>query len=103
MPTDFDIETLIEQENSFVRANSVECSLPIHKVVTSCLEWEREGVPFVVQGVPLDTGSETPFGVSTKWLRTLFSTAVSLLFNLSEIEPKMLQDHQMEQIPLARE
>ena len=72
MPTDFDIETLIEQENSFLRANSVAYTLPINEVVTSCLEWERDGVPFVVQGVPLDTGSETPFSVSTKWLRTLF-------------------------------
>lgn len=75
MPTDLDVETLIEQENSFVRANSVKCSLPIHKVATSCVEWERDGVPFVVQGVSLDEGPETPFGVSTKWLRTLFGTS----------------------------
>lgn len=76
MPTDFNIEALIEQENSFVHANSVDSASPIHKVVTSCLEWERNGDPFVVRGVPLSGDPESPFRgpMAESWLKSLSST-----------------------------
>lgn len=75
MPTDLDIEALIEQENSFVRATSIAHTLPIHKIVANCRELEREGIPFIIEGITLDTGSETPFGGSNKWMNKLLSTS----------------------------
>lgn len=71
MPADLNIKALIEQNNSFTHANSVRCAPPIHQLVENCLEWERKGVPFVVQGVSLDAGVDSPFSGSTEWLKTL--------------------------------
>jgi hypothetical protein len=88
MSTDLDIKALVEQQNSFIHANSVNCALPIRKLVTSCLEWERKGVPFVLQGVS-STGSETPFGSSTRWLKTLSNINGQLSQDLSEVDFKM--------------
>ena len=89
MSADFNIETLVEQENSFVHAISVGFGPPIHKFVTSCIEWERKGIPFVVRGIPLDAGSEPPFDNSTEWLKTLSSTGGKSSRNLSETDFKM--------------
>lgn len=95
MFTNFNIETLIEQDNSFVRANSVGSGPPIHKLVTSCLEWEQKGVPFVVRGVPLDKSSERPFEDPTPWLKMLSGAGGYFSRNSSEADFKTLfQDHQ---------
>ena len=70
MSTDFDITPLIEQKNSFSLTNTIPFVSPVQKLVTNCLQWERDGLPFVVQGIPLD-GQEAPFNTSTDWLRKL--------------------------------
>jgi hypothetical protein len=88
MPTDFDIAPLIEQKNSFSLANSVSFITPVHKLVTSCLEWEQKGLPFIVQGIPLD-GQDAPFNTSTDWLRRLSSTSGQFFLSLSEIDLKV--------------
>jgi hypothetical protein len=87
MPTDLDVKTLVERGGSFVYAESIDYAAPTRKVVMSCLEWNREGIPFVIQGVPLDVGSETPFDGSTEWLKKLLSTrGRSRPSDLDEIE-----------------
>jgi len=73
MSTDLNIEALLKRNNSFVRASSVEFNSQIHKRVTSCLELEHKGVPFVLRGVPLDVDPESPFDSSTEWLKRLSS------------------------------
>ena len=85
MSTDLNIEALLNQNNSFVRASTVEFNSAIHKRITSCLELEHKGVPFIVHGVPLDVGPEAPFDNSTEWLKRLSSMAgkVSLGFEWS--------------------
>lgn len=73
MSTDLNIDTLLKQDNSFVRASTVEFDSSITKRITSCLELEGKGVPFVVRGAPLDTDPDTPFNDSTEWLKRLSS------------------------------
>ena len=83
MPTDLDIQALIVQGNSFVRVNSIAWDAPILEIVTNCHEWERMGIPFVIRGISLDSGSETPFDGSTEWLKTLLTGSYPPLPNLS--------------------
>lgn len=74
MSTDLSIGALLKKGSSFVCANSVSYASTSASIVRNCLEWERDGVPFVIQGVSLDTGAgEEIFDRSTDWLEKLAS------------------------------
>ena len=92
MSTDFNIAPLIEQENSFSLAKSVAFASPVHKLVTSCLDWERKGLPFIVQGVPLDASSEGPFDSSIEWLKRLSGTSGQYFSSFSGYTQNRSQD-----------
>ena len=71
MSTDLNIETLLTKGKSFVHANSVSSTSPMSEIVEKCLQWEQDGIPFVIRGAPPEMSHGSPFTYSAEWLEHL--------------------------------